>query len=223
MTKKKRAAAICCELNKEYGTEIPVTLKYDGDKPWQLLFATMLSAQCTDERVNSVTEKLFIKYPSLVSFAEAEISELERDIYSIGFYHSKAYNIIRCANALIEQYDSEIPSDIDELISLPGVGRKTANVVRGHIFNIPSIVVDTHVKRISRLVGLTDETDPEKIEYDLMKTVPKNQWILYNLQMITHGRKVCIARRPCCTECVLKDICVYNCENEKKNSGFAEK
>lgn len=207
MTKKERAAAVCEILNTEYGTDLTCYLEYDKKKPWQLLFATILSAQCTDERVNMVTRVLFKKYPNLEDFASADIEEFEKDIFSIGFYHNNAKNIIACANVLLEDFDGKLPREIDILTTLPGVGRKTANVVRGHIFNEDSIVVDTHVKRVSRLLGLTQEEDPVKIELDLMKVVPKSQWILYNHQIIAHGRTVCIARRPRCSECVLRDVC----------------
>lgn len=207
MRLKELAVEVCNRLNSEYGTDLTCYLEYDRAKPWQLLFATILSAQCTDERVNQVTRTLFRKYPELRDYAEADIEEFERDIYSIGFYHNKARNIIACADVLLRDYGGELPQDIDELITLPGVGRKTANVVRGHIFGQPSIVVDTHVKRVSRLLGLTKEEDPVKIEYDLMKIVPKSQWILYNHQIIAHGRSICIARRPKCDACVMRDIC----------------
>jgi len=209
MTKKQRAAEVCRLLNKEYGTDLRCYLEYDPDSPWQLLFATILSAQCTDERVNIVTRELFKKYPTLESVAAAEVSEFEKDIYSIGFYRNKAKNIISCANALIEDFDGQVPSDIDELTSLPGVGRKTANVIRGNIFGINSIVVDTHVKRVSTLLGLTKDEDPVKIEFELMKLLPEDQWILYNFQVIAHGRKVCIARRPQCENCVLREVCKH--------------
>ena len=209
MTKKQRAAEVCRLLNKEYGTDLRCYLEYDPEKPWQLLFATILSAQCTDERVNIVTRELFKKYPTLEAVAAADIAEFEKDIYSIGFYRNKAKNIISCANALLEDFDGEVPSDIDELTSLPGVGRKTANVIRGNIYGIKSIVVDTHVKRVSTLLGLTKDEDPVKIEYELMKLLPEDQWILYNFQVIAHGRKVCIARRPQCENCVLKEACKH--------------
>ena len=209
MTKKQRAAEVCRLLNKEYGTDLRCYLEYDPEKPWQLLFATILSAQCTDERVNIVTRELFKKYPTLEAVAAADIAEFEKDIYSIGFYRNKAKNIISCANALIEDFDGQVPSDIDELTSLPGVGRKTANVIRGNIFGINSIVVDTHVKRVSTLLGLTKDEDPVKIEFELMKLLPEDQWILYNFQVIAHGRKVCIARRPQCENCVLKEACKH--------------
>jgi len=209
MTRKERAAEVCKILNSEYGTNLKCYLEYDPKKPWQLLFATILSAQCTDERVNIVTRDLFKKYPELKDVAEADTEEFEKDIFSIGFYRNKAKNIIACANVLLRDFDGEVPSDIDELTSLPGVGRKTANVIRGNIFKIDSIVVDTHVKRVSNLLGLTKLDDPVKIEFDLMKVVPKEQWTLYNHQIIAHGRKICVARRPKCDECALREVCVH--------------
>ncbi len=205
MTKKERVKEIVRILNDTYGTDYKCYLNHET--PWQLLVATMLSAQCTDERVNIVTKDLFKKYKNVYDFADADLKELEKDIYSTGFYKNKAKNIIACAREVIDKYNGEVPQTIEELTALPGVGRKTANVIRGNIFNEPSIVVDTHVKRISGLLGLTKETDPEKIEYDLMKILPKEQWILYNIQIIMHGRQVCIARRPKCAECVLYDVC----------------
>ncbi len=212
MTKKERALRVCEILNEEYGTDLRCYLNYDHKKPWQLLIATILSAQCTDERVNLVTKELFKKYKTLKDIADADIGEFEKDIYSTGFYHNKAKNIIACAAALLEDYNGVVPSDIEKLTSLPGVGRKTANVIRGNVYNINAIVVYTHVKRVSRLLGLTLEEDPEKVEYDLMKVLPKEQWILYNFQVIAHGRKICISGRPKCTECVLADVC----KNKKK-------
>ena len=208
MTKKERAAAVCQRLNQEYGTDLRCYLEYDPEKPWQLLFATILSAQCTDERVNKVTKELFKKYPELEDVAGADVKEFEKDIFSIGFYRNKAKNIIACANVLLEDFDGQVPSDIESLTSLPGVGRKTANVIRGNVYGIDSIVVDTHVKRVSKLLGLTKSDDPEKIEMELMKLLPKEQWILYNFQAIAHGRKICVARRPDCSNCVLADVCL---------------
>ncbi|MBO6114139.1 MAG: endonuclease III [Lachnospiraceae bacterium] len=205
MTKKERVKEIVKILNEEYGTDYKCYL--DHKNAWELLVATILSAQCTDARVNIVTKDLFVKYPDVYAFAKANQSELEKDIYSTGFYKNKAKNIISCAREVIERHGGEVPSDIDSLTNLSGVGRKTANVIRGNIFDEPSIVVDTHVKRISNLLGLTKEQDPVKIEYDLMKCLPKEQWILYNLQIIAHGRKICIARRPKCDECVLAGVC----------------
>ncbi len=205
MTKKERAARVAELLNEEYGTNLHTYLEYNT--PWQLLFATILSAQCTDDRVNMVTRELYKKYTSVKDFAEADENELMKDIFSTGFYRNKAKNIIACAKVLLEEYGGEVPSDIDLLVKLPGVGRKTANVVRGNIYNEPSIVVDTHVKRVSKLLGLTASDDPVKVEFDLMKVLPKEQWILFNIQVIAHGRKVCIARRPKCSECVLREVC----------------
>ena len=165
MTKKERqqVAEICRILNETYGTDYKCYLNHEN--AWQLLIATMLSAQCTDARVNIVTKDLFVKYPTLQAFADADIKELEKDIYSTGFYKNKAKNIIGCAKKLISEYGGEVPSDIESLTKLDGVGRKTANVIRGNIYHEPSIVVDTHVKRISRLLGLTDSDDPVKIEH----------------------------------------------------------
>ncbi len=205
MTKKERALRVTEALNREYGTEMMVYLHYE--KPWQLLFATILSAQCTDDRVNMVTRDLYQKYTSVEDFARADQKELERDIYSTGFYKNKAKNLIGCARALLERHNGEVPRTIEELTALPGVGRKTANVVRGNIFKEPSIVVDTHVKRVSRLLGLTKETDPTRVEFDLMKVVPKDQWILYNVQVIAVGRTWCISGRPKCGECILAEYC----------------
>ncbi len=209
MKRSELARAVTDKLNTEYGTNLKCYLEYDHDKPWQLLFATILSAQCTDERVNQVTKVLFKKYPELTDIAGADIKEFEKDIYSIGFYHNKAKNIIACAGDLLSDYGGSVPSDIEELTTLPGVGRKTANVIRGNIYGIESIVVDTHVKRVSKLLGLTSNDEPEKVEKDLMKILPKEQWILYNFQVIAHGRKVCVARRPKCEQCVLSDICKH--------------
>lgn len=214
MNKKERINEIIKILNEEYGTDFKTYLEHNN--AWELLVATILSAQCTDARVNIVTKDLFVKYPDVYAFAKAKQSELEKDIYSTGFYKNKAKNIIACANEVIERHGGEVPSDIDELTKLSGVGRKTANVIRGNIFDEPSIVVDTHVKRISNLLGLTKEQDPVKIEYDLMKCLPKEQWILYNLQIIAHGRKICIARRPKCDECVLSMVCPSAKKKAKK-------
>lgn len=177
------------------------------ETPWQLLIAVMLSAQCTDARVNIVTETLFKKYDSVEKFAEAELNELEQDIHSTGFYHMKAKNIISCCQDLLKKYGGQVPRELSDLTSLAGVGRKTANVIRGNIYDEPSIVVDTHVKRISRKLGLTEEEDPEKIEYDLMKVLPKDHWILWNIHIITLGRSICVARKPKCGQCFLRDVC----------------
>ena len=200
----KRIAEILKRLDEAYGTEYVCYLNHET--PWQLLIAVILSAQCTDARVNIVTKDLFQKYPSLEAFANADLKELEQDIHSTGFYHNKAKNIISCARTLVEKYDGEVPRELEELTALAGVGRKTANVIRGNIYHEPSVVVDTHVKRISKKLGFTKEDDPVKIEYDLMKVLPKDHWILYNIQIITLGRSICTARNPKCTECFLSDL-----------------
>ena len=206
--KKEQAARIeriLKALDREYGTEYRCYLNHET--PWQLLIAVIMSAQCTDARVNMVTEDLFKKYDTLEKFAAADLKELEQDIHSTGFYHMKAKNIIACCKDLVGKFGGQVPAAMEELTSLAGVGRKTANVIRGNIYNEPSIVVDTHVKRISRKLGLTKAEDPEKIEYDLMKVLPKDHWILWNIHIITLGRTICIARRPRCGECFLRDDC----------------
>lgn len=202
---KKRTLEILRRLDERYGTEYVCYLNHET--PWQLLIAVILSAQCTDARVNIVTKDLFQKYRTLEDFANADLKELEQDIHSTGFYHNKAKNIISCARTLVEKHGGEVPRTLEELTSLAGVGRKTANVIRGNIYHEPSIVVDTHVKRISRRLGFTKEEDPVKIEYDLMKALPKDHWILYNIQIITFGRTICSARSPRCEECFLSDLC----------------
>ena len=203
--REARVARILAAMDQEYGTEYRCYL--NNETPWQLLIAVILSAQCTDARVNIVTADLFQKYDSVEKFAAADIRELEQDIHSIGFYHMKAKNIISCCRTLMEQYGGEVPRTIEELTALAGVGRKTANVIRGNIYNEPSIVVDTHVKRISRKLGLTKEEDPEKIEYALMKVLPRDHWILWNIHVITLGRTICTARSPKCGECFLRKDC----------------
>ena len=184
MRQKERIENILKLLDERYGTDIICYL--DHENAWQLLIATILSAQCTDARVNVVTKDLFRKYPGVEYFARADLKELEQDIRSTGFYHNKAKNIIACCQDLVEKFGGEVPESIEALTSLAGVGRKTANVIRGNIYNEPSIVVDTHVKRISNRLGLTKEEDPVKVEYDLMKVLPKDHWILYNPVSYTH-------------------------------------
>ena len=201
----KKVMEILNALDREYGSEYVCYLEHEN--AWQLLIATMLSAQCTDARVNIVTRELFRKYPSVEAFAHADLKELEKDIHSTGFYHNKAKNIIASCKTLLEKYDGEVPNDLEALTSLAGVGRKTANVIRGNIFHEPSIVVDTHVKRISKKLGLTKEDDPVKIEFDLMKKLPKDHWIIYNIHIIRLGRTICKAPTPKCEECFLKELC----------------
>ena len=212
----KRTKEILDRLDKEYGTEYICYLNHEN--PWQLLIAVILSAQCTDARVNIVTKDLFQKYDSLEKFANADLEELEQDIKPTGFYHNKAKNIIACAKRLVYEFGGEVPSSLEDLTSLAGVGRKTANVIRGNIYHEPSIVVDTHVKRISRRLGFTKETDPEKIEYELMKVLPKDHWILYNIQIISFGRNICFARSPKCENCFLQDLCKAEDRMDKKST-----
>jgi endonuclease-3 len=192
-------------LDREYGTEYKCYLNHEN--AWQLLIATMLSAQCTDARVNLVTADLFQKYKSVDDFAEADIKELEQDIHSTGFYHNKAKNIIACCQDLRDKFGGEVPESIEDLTGLAGVGRKTANVIRGNIYHEPSIVVDTHVKRISKKLGITREEDPVKVEMDLMEKLPKDHWILWNIHIIRLGRTICKAPTPKCEECFLKELC----------------
>ena len=210
---KKRTKEILNRLDEAYGTDAICYLHYET--PWQLLIATIMSAQCTDARVNMVTKDLFVKYDTLEKFANAAQEELEQDIHSIGFYHNKAKNIILCCKDLVARFGGEVPSSVEDLTSLAGVGRKTANVIRGNVFHEPSVVVDTHVKRISNRLGLTKEQDPEKVERDLMKELPKDHWILYNMQIITLGRQICLARSPKCSECFLQDLCSGKKQLEK--------
>jgi len=194
-------------------TTLDLLYPFDGkcflhyNTPWQLLFATILSAQCTDDRVNQVTASLFRDFPTLEAFAAADISAIETAIHSTGFFHAKARHLQNSALRLMTHFAGEVPQNMEELTSLPGVGRKTANVVRCHIFGLPGVVVDTHVKRISHKLGLTANTDPEKIEFDLMEILPKQHWIRFNQQIITHGRQICTARHPKCASCDLIKDC----------------
>lgn len=202
---KERVEKVLNALDQEYGTEYICYLNHET--PWQLLIAVILSAQCTDARVNMVTVDLFQKYKSPKDFAEADLRELEKDIHSLGFYHMKAKNIISCCQDLMSRFGGNVPDTMEELLSLAGVGRKTANVILGNIYDQPSIVVDTHVKRISKKLGFAKSDDPEKIEYELMKVLPKEHWILWNIQIITLGRSICVARSPKCVECFLRELC----------------
>ena len=179
------------------------------ENPFQLLAATILSAQCTDERVNMVTPALFKKYPTPQSLAKAVPEELEEVIRSTGFFRNKAKNLIGMSRAVVEDHGGELPQTLDELVRLPGVGRKTANVLLGTAFGVPSgVVVDTHVGRISRLLGLTKHAGAEQVERDLMTLVPQEEWINFSHRLIHHGRRICIARRPKCTECPLVENCL---------------
>ena len=206
-TEMERISRILDKLDELYPDE-KCSLDYEND--WQLLFATILSAQCTDRRVNMITSELYKKYNSLEAFAKADILELEKDVKPAGYYRAKAKHIKECAMALITRFGGKVPADLKDLTSLPGVGRKTANVIRSHIYNEPSIVVDTHVKRISRLLGLTDTDDAVKAEFALMETVPREHWLRLNLQLINHGRNICISGRPQCGKCELNEWCPHS-------------
>ena len=205
MQQKERVKKVLQLLDEHYGTDDICYLEYEN--AWQLLIATILSAQCTDARVNIVTRDLFQKYRSVEDFAKADQKELERDIHATGFYRNKAKNVISCCQDLMSRFGGQVPETLEELTSLAGVGRKTANVIRGNIYHEPSIVVDTHVKRISARLGFTEETDPAKVEQDLMRVLPKDHWILYNMQIITLGRQLCKAQNPKCGECFLTEVC----------------
>ena len=175
--------------------------------PFQLLIATILSAQCTDVRVNLVTPGLFKKYRDAEAFAKASQEELEHDIRSTGFFRNKAKNIRECCKALVAQYQGNVPSSMEALVKLPGIGRKTANVVLGNAFGQPAITVDTHVSRLSQRLKFTKETGPDKIEFDLRKLIPENEWTFVSHSLILHGRQICQARKPRCPECLLNKLC----------------
>ncbi|MDD3965642.1 MAG: endonuclease III [Candidatus Neomarinimicrobiota bacterium] len=202
--KKVRAGRITRELEQMYPE---IRCELDHDDAYELLVATILSAQCTDARVNRVTPQLFRHFPDIASMANADPEKLIADIRSTGFFNNKSKNLIACCKALMERFDGKIPGKIEDLTSLPGVGRKTANVILNHIYHVPAIVVDTHVARISRHLGLSEETDPVKIEFELQTILPEDKWIAWNHQLIRHGRSICIARRPKCTKCRLRPLC----------------
>ena len=202
---KKRALKVIKLLEKEY-VQAKTALRYS--KPLELLIGTILSAQCTDKRVNIVTNILFKKYLTMDDYAKAELKELEEDIRSTGFYRNKAKYIKKSAQIINEKYESKVPHTMEELIELPGVARKTANIVLFNAYGIiAGVAVDTHVKRLSLRIGLTKNKDPNKIESDLMNSVPRNKWMKISDLLIFHGREVCKARKPKCTKCVLNQIC----------------
>jgi endonuclease III len=177
------------------------------DNPLQLLIATILSAQCTDVRVNLVTPALFARYPDASAFANADPRELEALIQSTGFFRNKTRNIIACCKILVDEYAGKVPKTLEQLVPLPGIGRKTANVVLGDAFGVPGITVDTHVGRVSRRLGMTENQDPVKVERDLMALIPKKDWTIFSHRMIFHGRQVCFARKPNCEGCLLAKDC----------------
>lgn len=190
------------------GIEFPeARCELDHRNPFELLAATILSAQCTDARVNMVTPALFAEFPTPDDLANADVARVEQLVKSTGFYASKAKNLIGMARALVERFDGEVPHDLEDLVTLPGVGRKTGNVVRSVAFKLPGLPVDTHVGRLSRRLGLTTQEDPVKVELELNKFLPPDEWGSFSLRLILHGRRTCDARKPKCRDCVLLDIC----------------
>lgn len=213
----KRAAEIVRRLKKRY-PDAHCALEHSN--AFELLVATILSAQCTDERVNIVTATLFRKYRSPEDYLSVSQQELETDIHSTGFFRNKAKNIKAACDRIVNVYGGEVPNSMEEILTLGGVARKTANVVLGNAFGIPSgVVVDTHVSRLSQRLGLTDAKQPEKIEADLMALIPMKHWIMFPHWMIFHGRQVCQARKPKCGECVLSDLCPYFAEISAQDAG----
>lgn len=216
---EQRVAEILRRLDEEY-PEVTCALQHEN--PYQLLVATILSAQCTDERVNKVTPALFAKYPDAKALAEADEEELQDLIRTTGFFRNKAKNLIGAARKMVQEYGARVPETMEELLELPGVARKTANVVLGTAFGTASgIVVDTHVRRLSRRLGLTHHEDPNKIEQDLIQVIPRHHWIAFAHQLIHHGRRVCKAQKPRCEACVLRDLCPYAQEESKKHARTA--
>jgi len=208
----ERTNKILKRLKKEYPV---VEIAHEFGTPFQLLISTILSAQCTDARVNLITKSLFKKYKKPEDYLKVSNRELEKDIFSTGFYRQKAKSIKNCCKTLLKNFDGKVPKDFESLISLPGVGRKTASVVAGNAFGIPAIAVDTHVIRLSNLMGFIDSKDPEKIELRLKELFTENEWINLGHYLMNHGRNVCIARRPKCLKCVVGDLCPsFNPNNE---------
>jgi endonuclease-3 len=203
--KQERVDEILVRLKRMYPK---AACSLDFTNPFELLIATMLSAQSTDVRVNIVTKTLFRKYPNAQAFANAKQPEMERDVRQTGFFRNKAKAVIAASKAIVEKHGGETPRTMEELTALPGVGRKTANVVLSNAFNSPvGIVVDTHVTRVSGRLGLTANADAEKIEQDLMKLIPPKQWTSFSHRVILHGRQICVARKPKCAQCDLNDVC----------------
>ncbi|MDR0999425.1 MAG: endonuclease III [Clostridiales bacterium] len=193
------------KLDETYPTDIKCFLQYE--EPWQLLVATILSAQCTDARVNTITPVLFTRYPSVEALAAADVNAVAEIIKSAGFFRTKSTYIVCAMSALVTRHAGQVPNDMSLLTNLPGVGRKTANLIRAHVFNIPSVIVDTHVKRIAKRLGLTESDDPNVVEKDLCRQLPQEHWSRLNTQLITHGRGICKARKPSCSSCGLVEFC----------------
>ncbi len=198
------------EIIKILSKEIPDSrIALNFFNPLELLIATILSAQCTDVKVNQVTADLFKKYRSAKDYAQSNLTQLEEEIRPTGFYRNKAKSIQKCCQELLKRFEGDVPRTLEELITLPGVGRKTANVILGNTFGIPGIVVDTHVSRVSQRIGLTKNDDPVKIEFDLMEIVPKEEWTHFSNLLVWHGRRTCVARRPLCETCPIRKWCDY--------------
>ena len=210
MTKKELFFKIKQKLDILY-PEVHCTLDYTT--PFELLIATMLAAQCTDARVNIVTKEMFKKYNTPEAFAKLSLKEIENEIKSTGFYHNKAKNIKKCSQQLLELYNGEVPEDMDKLVELAGVGRKTANVVRGEIYGEPAVVIDTHAKRLAGRMGLTKSKDPVKIEFELKKFIPEEHQFDFCHSLVFHGREICKAQKPLCQKCTLNEICRYKNKN----------
>lgn len=204
MSAAEKVKPVLALLDQHY-PEAHVTL--DFTTPLELLVATVLSAQCTDVRVNQVTPALFKKYPTAQDYARAPLAELEEMIRPTGFFHNKAKSLKALCQALVERYGGEVPTSLEELVKLPGIGRKTANVILGNAFGIPGIVVDTHLGRVAQRLGLTKQKDPVKIEFDLMSLIPRERWVKFSHQMIWHGREICASRKPRCSACPLLPHC----------------
>jgi endonuclease-3 len=202
--KKVRAKAIYRILSKNYPN---VRCELDYKNPYQLLVATVLSAQCTDKRVNQTTPALFKKYNSIKKMASADLKDLQRLVKSTGFYRAKSRNIKMLSQKILTEFNGKVPSDIEDLVTLPGVGRKTANVVLGHGFNVPGITVDTHFGRLSRRFGWSDKKDPVKVEFEVGKLIPEKEWTNLSQRLIWHGRRVCHSRKPACGACALAKLC----------------
>jgi endonuclease-3 len=202
--KRRRAAALARRLADAYpGLRVPL----DQKNNFELLVAVILSAQTTDEMVNRVTPELFLRYPTPEALARAPLKSIESIIRRLGLFHAKAVALKKMSRRLVEKHAGEVPATMEKLTALPGVGRKTANVVLGHAFGVPGVIVDTHCKRVSRRLGLTREEDPEKIERDLMKVLPRKEWTGFSHRLVLHGRRVCYARKPDCPRCPVNDLC----------------
>ena len=205
------------EIIKLLSKEIPdSTIALRFSNPFELLIATILSAQCTDTKVNQVTQDLFKKYRSAKDYAGANLTELEENIRPTGFYHNKAKSLRNCCQELLARFRGDVPKTLDELVTLPGVGRKTANVILGNAFGIAGITVDTHVHRVSQRIGLTKNDDPVKIEFDLMEIVPKEEWTHFSNLLVWHGRRTCVARKPLCTTCAIRKVCDFGSKLPKE-------